>query len=258
MSLIKTQEEITSMKQGGALLSRAIKTAAEAVAPGVKLAKLDTIAEDVMIEGGGKPAFKNYQSSPGGKPFPSTLCISVNDELVHGIGNRDIALKDGDIVTVDGGVWYDDLCTDMAVTVPVGEVSDEAKTLMRVTREALEKAIAAVEPGARVSDVGRAVEAVVEPYGYGIVRSLVGHGVGHAVHEPPQIPNFVDKRIEDKEFEEGMCVAIEPMLGLKGWAVETKADGWTIGMKDGALSAHFEQTIAVGSAGPIILTPSPL
>jgi methionyl aminopeptidase len=258
MGLIKTQDEIVSMKKGGALLSEAIKTAVEAAAPGVKLKELDKIAEEVIVEGGGKPSFKNYQSSPGGEPFPSTLCISVNDELVHGLGNRDIALKEGDIVSLDCGVWHDDLCTDMAVTVPIGEVSDEAKTLMRVTREALDKAVAAVKPGARISDVGRAVESVVKPHGYGIVRSLVGHGVGHAVHEPPQIPNFVDKRIEDEEFKEGMCVAIEPMLGLKGWGVETKADQWTIAMQDGALSAHFEQTIAVQQDGAEILTPTPV
>ncbi len=258
MSLIKTQTEIDAMREGGHLLSRALKAAVDAVRPGITLPELDVIATDVIRAGGGEPSFMGYRSHPDDEPFPTTMCISVNEEVVHGRGDRPIALKEGDIVGLDIGLWLHGLCTDMAVTVPVGTVSEEATKLMAVTREACLAGANAVHVGGLISDVSYAVEAIVNPHGYGIVQALVGHGVGHKVHEGPHIPNYVDKRYPKVTVTEGMCLAIEPMLGLGDWPVETAEDGWTVVMKDRKISAHFEVTIAVTKEGIEILTPLPV
>jgi methionyl aminopeptidase len=259
MALIKTPEEIESMRKGGALLSRALGAAVEAVRPGVTLRELDEIAENVILEGGGKPSFKGYQPSPDDTPFPSTVCASVNSEIVHGLGNRDLELKEGDIIGLDIGCWVEGLCTDMAVTVPVGEVSDDIKKLLQVTRESLMKGVEAAKAGNTIKDISRAVEAHVKPHGYGIVRALVGHGVGHAVHETPHVPNFVSERYPEIPIEAGMCLALEPMLGMGGdHRVDTAKDGWSIVMSDGSLGAHFEVSIAIGADKTEILTPLPV
>ncbi len=258
MALVKTAEEIEKMRTGGALLSRALEAAARAVAPGVSLKEIDAIGEKVLIDGGAKPSFKGYQSSPDDIPFPSAVCISVNEEIVHGLGNRDRVLKEGEIVGLDIGCWYEGLCTDMAMTVPVGKVSDEATKLMQVTKEALYTGIKQAVIGNEIADIGVAVEALVKPHGYGIVRALVGHGVGHDVHEPPHIPNFKTNRYPSIKIKEGMCLALEPMLGLGGdYKVDTAPDGWGIVMADGSLGSHFEVTIAITKDGPEILTPQP-
>lgn len=271
MSLTKTKQEIDSMRRGGALLSRALKATVDAVRPGVTLRELDAIGEHVIVEGGGRPSFKGYQPTPGATPFPSTICISVNEEVVHGLGNRDLKLKEGDVVGLDIGCWYPvsnlqpptpnlQLCTDMAVTVPVGAVSAEATKLMQVTRESLMAGVAAAKVGNEIKDISRAIEEYVKPHGYGIVRALVGHGVGHQVHETPHIPNYVSDRYPKVVIEDGMCLALEPMLGLGGdYHVDTSPDGWSIVMHDGSLSSHFEVTIAVTKEGGIeILTPLPV
>ncbi len=246
------------MREGGHLLSRALKAACDAVRPGVTLPELDAIATRVIREGGGEPSFMGYKSHPEDKPFPSTMCISVNEEVVHGRGDRPIALKEGDIVGLDIGLWYKGLCTDMAATVPVGTVSEEATKLIAVTREACLAGANAVKLGGLIGDVAVAVEEIVNPHGYGIVRALVGHGVGHKVHEGPHVPNYVDKRYPKVEIVEGMCLAIEPMIGLGTWDVETAEDGWTVVMKDRKISAHFEVTLAVTREGIEILTPLPV
>lgn len=247
------------MRRGGHLLSRALKAAVDAVAPGVSLRELDTIAERVIVEGGGEPSFKGYRSKPSDVPFPSTLCVSVNEEIVHGLGNRERPLKKGDIVGLDIGCWFEGLCTDMAVTVPVGEVSDDAKKLIQVTKDSLMAGVRAARIGGEIKDISTAVEAYVKPYGYGIVRALVGHGVGHAVHEDPHVPNYVSDRYPKVVIEEGMCLALEPMLGMGGdYHVETAKDGWSIVMADGSLGGHFEVTIAVTKKGTEILTPLPV
>ncbi|MBI4437888.1 type I methionyl aminopeptidase [Candidatus Uhrbacteria bacterium] len=259
MALTKSQEEIEKMRRGGHLLSRALKAAVDAVAPGVSLRELDTIAERVIVEGGGEPSFKGYRSKPSDVPFPSTLCVSVNEEIVHGLGNRERPLKKGDIVGLDIGCWFEGLCTDMAVTVPVGEVSDDAKKLIQVTKDSLMAGVRAARIGGEIKDISTAVEAYVKPYGYGIVRALVGHGVGHAVHEDPHVPNYVSDRYPKVVIEEGMCLALEPMLGMGGdYHVETAKDGWSIVMADGSLGGHFEVTIAVTKKGTEILTPLPV
>lgn len=247
------------MREGGQLLSRALKAAVEAVRPGVLVSEIDAIAERAIRDGGGKPSFKGYKSRPSDSPFPSTLCVSINEEIVHGLGNRDIALKEGDVVGLDIGCWYKGLCTDMAVTVPVGSVSPELVKLMDVTRQSLMVGVQAARVGGTIKDISRAIENYVKPYKYGIVRALVGHGVGHAVHESPHVPNFVSPQYPEVKILDGMCLALEPMLGLGGdHEVETGEDGWCIVMKDRTVGAHFEVTIAVTKAGVEVLTPLPV
>lgn len=279
MALIKTEKEIDSMRRGGQILSDALRVAVELVAPGVKLSELNEVAEDYMRSRGAEPSFLGYKSTKHDPPFPSAVCISINDEIVHGCGNRSIKLQEGDIVGLDIGCWYPAsnlcakgtpasggqspisnprMCTDMAVTVGVGNVSEEARRLMNVTKEACLRAVFGIRVGGTVADVGRAVEDLVKPYGYGIVRSLVGHGVGHEVHEDPRIPNYYEPKSEKISFVENMCVAIEPMLALGDYLVITKDDGWAVAMKDGSLGAHFEVTIAIHAEGPEILTPLPV
>ncbi|MBI5794124.1 type I methionyl aminopeptidase [Candidatus Uhrbacteria bacterium] len=259
MSLTKSQDEIEKMRRGGHLLSRALKAAVDAVAPGVMLKELDAVAERVIAEGGGTPSFKGYRSKPSDTPFPTTLCVSVNEEIVHGLGNRERKLKEGDIVGLDIGCWFEGLCTDMAVTVPVGVVSEKAMKLIQVTRDSLMAGVSAAQVGREVKDISAAIENYVKPHGYGIVRALVGHGVGHKVHEDPHVPNFVSDRYPKVPIEDGMCLALEPMLGMGGdYHVETAPDGWSIVMADGSLGAHFEVTIAVTKNGTEILTPLPV
>ncbi|NQV90678.1 type I methionyl aminopeptidase [Candidatus Uhrbacteria bacterium] len=260
MALTKTDKEIDSMRRGGALLSRALRATVEAVTPGIMIKELDAIGEGVIREGGGTPSFKGYKGNPEDSPFPSTICISVNQEVVHGLGDRTYKLQEGDVVGLDIGCWFEGLCTDMAVTVPVGEVTPEARQLMDVTKASLLAGVAAAKVGGEIKDISRAIETYVTPYGYGIVRSLVGHGVGHAVHESPHVPNYVSERYPHVEILDKMCLALEPMLGMGGdYHVDTADDGWAILMSDGSTSAHFEVTIAITKEGGAeILTPLPV
>lgn len=256
MALIKTAEEIQAMREGGALLSRALEAAALAVRPGVTMREIDEIAERTIREGGGKPSFKGYKG--GGKiPFPATLCVSKNEEVVHGIGTREIVLNEGDIVGLDIGCWYKDMCTDMAVTVPVGKISAKHLELIKVTRASMEAGVAAARPGGKVSEIAAGVEGAVNPKKYGIVKDLVGHGVGHAVHEPPNVPNYVSDNFPDVSVRPGMCLAIEPMLTLGTDEVQMARDGWTIVTADDTYSAHFEVTIAVLADRVEVVTPQP-
>lgn len=247
------------MQKGGELLSRALQAAIDAVAPGKKLSELNAAAEKVILDGGGKPSFLGY-SSKGSPPFPSTVCISLNEEVVHGSGSRERALVDGDLVGLDIGCWYKGLCTDMAATVPVGgfdSLPEKQKKLLRVTREAMMEGIQAAHVGGDIKDISRAVEEYAKPHGFGIVKSLVGHGVGHKVHEDPAVPNYVSDKYPHVEILDGMCLAVEPMFTLGDWQVETADDGWSIITKDRSLGAHFELTIAVTKDGVEILTPPP-
>lgn len=254
MANIKTSEDIQAMREGGALLSKALQAAVDAVKPGVTMKQLDDIARGVIEAGGGKPSFLGYGSKS--RPFPATVCISRNDEVVHGLGNRTLVLNEGDIVGLDIGCWYKGLCTDMAVTVPVGTISKERLALVRVTKEAMLAGVEAATIGHTVMDIAGAVEDVV-PKGYGIVESLVGHGVGHAVHESPNVPNFRGKNFPKAPLLENMCIAIEPMVTRGTHEVEISEDEWTIITADGSDSAHFEVTIAILPTGPEILTPIP-
>ncbi len=255
MSLIKTPKEIDAMREGGALLSHSLQKAVDAIKPGITMREIDSIIEDEIVAGGGKPSFKGYKG--GGKiPFPSTACISVNNEVVHGLGTRDIVLNEGDIVGIDIGCWYKDLCTDMAITAPVGKISQEKKILLGITRDAMYAGVEAAIVGKTTHDMARAIENTI-PKKYGIVKSLVGHGVGHAVHESPNVPNFVSKAFPRVVLQAGMCLAIEPMVTLGTDDVYVSPDGWTIVTADGTDAGHFEVTIALTENGPEILTPQP-
>lgn len=257
MALSKTTAEIDAMRRGGALLSRALQAAVDAVRPGITMNELDDIATKVIEEGGGKPSFKGYAAG-GDIPFPSTMCISRNNEIVHGLGNRDIVLKEGDIVGLDIGLWLEDLCTDMAVTAPVGSVSKERLALMRATRDAMYAGVEAAKTAKYVHDISSAIEDATDTKRYGIVRSLVGHGVGHKIHEPPHVPNFKAKNFPTVKIVHGMCLALEPMLTTGKEGTKTGEDGWTIETVDGSDAAHFEVTIAITEDGVEILTPQPI
>jgi len=260
MSMKKTKEEISIMKEGGAILSSALQKAIDAAKQGISLRELDQIAEAEIRRQDAEPSFLGYRTRSSDVGFPSTVCLSVNDEVVHGSGARDYILKNGDLLGLDIGCWYKGLCTDMAATIPVGgheSISKEKKQLLHVTRDAMMAGIEAIKVGGTILDMSKAIEGYVKPYGYGIVRALVGHGVGHHVHEDPHVPNFVSHDFPVVAIQEGMCLAVEPMVTLGGWEVETADDGWTIVTKDRSLAAHFELTIAVTKEGFEILTPVP-
>lgn len=244
--LLKSPAEIEVMREAGRITASALRVVGEAVAPGVTTAQLDDIAAEHIRNEGGKPAFLGYRG------FPATLCVSVNDEVVHGIpGKR--RLREGDIVSVDCGVIVDGYYGDAAMTFPVGQVSDQARRLMDVTREALDAAIARCRPGMRLGDVGNAVQTVVERAGFSVVREYVGHGIGRSMHEEPQVPNF-GRAGTGVTLKPGTVLAIEPMVNAGGYAVRSLDDGWTVVTADGSLSAHFEHTVAITEDGPSILT----
>lgn len=256
MITIKSKKEIEIMREGGRLLSKTLQQVANAVKPGVVISDLDAMARELLEQGGGRPAFLHYQPL-GSTSYPATLCISINNEVVHGIGTRDIELKDGDIVGLDIGVQYPaqgGLYTDMAVTVPVGNISEESKKLLEVTKKSLDLAIEKMAPGLETSEISKTVQEYCESFGYGVVRDLTGHGVGHKVHEEPPIFNYYDPRAPRVKLKPGMVICIEPMITMGDWRVVTDRDGWTIKTRDKSLAAHFEHTIAVTDNGYEVLT----
>ena len=234
------------MRAANALVAEVLAELATMVVPGVTTKDLDQAAEKLVRDGGAEPAFKGYRG------YPSTLCASVNDQVVHGIPSTR-TLHEGDIISLDMGVKLNGFFGDSAVTVPVGKVSDEASNLLRVTQESLEKGIAQVKLGGRVSDIGHAIQQHVEAHGFSVVREFVGHGIGAALHEEPQIANYGEPG-RGPRLAEGMTLAIEPMVNIGRPAVKVLADGWTAVTKDGSLSAHFEHTVAVTKTGPLVLT----
>jgi methionyl aminopeptidase len=258
--MVKTPEEIKLIGRGGRLLGRVLGKVVSRVAPGVTTAELDDFAEKEILKAGGQPAFKGYRIYGVKQAYNSTVCTSINDEVVHGLAHPGRILKEGDIIGLDIGMQYpanDGLFTDMAMTVAVGKASEPAQKLIRVTRECLERAIAVVRAGARLSDIGNAVQSHAEGNGYGVVRDYVGHGVGYDVHEQPRVPNYVGSDAPNIILKKGMVLAIEPMINAGTWQVKTMPDGWTVKTIDGSLSAHFENTIAVTADGCEILTPFP-
>ncbi len=252
---VKTQEEIAVMKKGGVLLSQVLGRLAAEARVGRLMSELDQLAEGLLRQGGGQPSFLGYTTKREKRPFPASLCISRNNEIVHGPGSREIKLAEGDVVGFDLGVRYQGFCTDMAVTVPVGEVSSQAGKLISDTRAALLAGLEVIRAGAKLSAIGQAVEAYARPRGYGIVRDLVGHGVGRLVHEDPQVPNYYDQRFDSVILPAGLTLAVEPMLTTGDWRVKTLDDGWTIVTADGSLAAHFEVTIVITEQGYEVLTP---
>lgn len=258
MAYIKTKEDIEQILKGGKILGEILEALAKAVKPGVTSLEIDKLAEKLIKKAGGKPAFKGYKGRKNDPPFPSTICACVNEELVHGIARADQKLKNGDIFSIDIGMERKGFFTDTAITVIVGEIPEKTKELLRVTKEALEIGIGAAKPGNTVADIGRAIEQFVKSQGnYGIVRDLVGHGVGHAVHEEPRVPNYYDKEMENWVLEPGVVIAIEPMIAIGHHAIETAEDGWTVRMKDKSLCAHFEHTIIITEDGNKVATRRP-
>ena len=254
MIFIKTPEEIEILREGGRRLAEVLYKLRDMVKPGVSTKELDIYAEKLIREMGDVPAFLNYRPAGAKKPFPASLCVSVNDEVVHGIPNKKIILKEGDIVSLDLGLKHKNLFTDMAITVPVGKTNTANQKLMEVTEKALQVGISAVRAGGTVGDIGNAIESFVRSQGkYGIVEVLSGHGVGRAIHEDPYIPNF-GKAGKGEKLVAGMVVAIEPMLNIGTKNVTIDDDGYTFRTADGENSAHFEHTILITDAGAEILT----
>jgi len=257
MSLIKSPAEIRVLQEGGEILSRALRAAMRSCVVGAETGDIDAEARRVIEEAGGRPSFLGYRITAEDPAFPSTLCISLNEEVVHGPATPSRVIRDGDIVGLDIGAWYKGLATDMATTVIVGRVPPHVEGLVRDTRESLVRGLSAIHAGATIMEIGGAIEDYLTPKKYGIVRDLVGHGVGHAVHEEPQVPNFRDRRTPNLRLQAGMVLAIEPMVTLGDWHVGMKDDGWTIVTEDHSLAAHFEVTIAVTDEGYTLLTPWP-
>jgi methionyl aminopeptidase len=251
--IIKTPEEIEILREGGKHLATVLHKVKAKVAPGVSTKELDTYAEKLIREYGDEPAFLNYQPDGARTPFPASLCTSVNEEIVHGIPSKNKILKEGDIISIDSGLKHKGLFTDMALTVPVGGISNGNKKLLKITEQALMVGINAIKPGGRVGDIGHAIESFVRPHRYGIVEVLAGHGVGRAIHEDPYIPNFGEKG-KGVKLVSGMVVAIEPMLNNGTKNVDLKDDGYTYVTADGKKSAHFEHTVLITEDGAEILT----
>ncbi len=253
---IKTKEEIEILREGGRRLAEILQKVVKAAKPGMSTWELDQLGEELILSSGGKPAFKGYHDGKSRGAYPCSLCISINDEVVHAIPRKSTIFKEGDVVGLDIGMKWPrgkGLYTDHAITIGIGKISPEAEHLIRVTKEALDIGIAEVCPGARVGDVGHAIQKHLERNKLGIVKGLAGHGVGYKVHEEPLIPNY-GKPGTGPEFKEGMVIAIEPITTLGGPDVVLQPDGWTFKISDGSFAAHFEHTLAVTKDGAEVLT----
>lgn len=249
--IIKTPTEIENIREAGKRLARVVAETAARVAPGVTTAELDDFAEQMIHDMGDEPAFKGYRPEGASSPFPSTLCVSINEEIVHGFAS-DRVLQDGDIITIDCGIKHQGVFADHAVTVPVGFVSEQTQKLMNATLESLRIALDQAKPGARVGDIGAAIEKFVAGR-YGIIKGLAGHGVGRYIHEDPYIPNY-GKAGTGPTLEPGMVLAIEPMLSLGSDQFMVEKDDWTLSTADRSLSAHFEHTVVVTEEGVEVVT----
>ena len=244
---IKTKEQLERMRVACRITALARKAAADAVAPGVTTDEIDRIVRKTIEKAGAKPSFLGY----GG--FPASACISINDEVIHGIPSAKRVVHEGDIVKIDVGAYIGGFHGDCACTVPCGQVSDEAKRLIEVTRQSFYEGIQFAREGCRVSDISAAVQAYVEANGFSVVRSFVGHGGGQKLHESPEVPNF-GRPGHGVRLQAGMTLAIEPMVNVGGYDVRVLSDGWTVKTKDGKLSAHYENTVAITDGAPEILT----
>ena len=252
MTILKNIEEINILREGGKILAFVLYEAAKKSVPGAKTIELDKLAEKMIKEAGGRPSFKNYKTPDDKFPYPASLCVSINEEVVHGIPGERV-LKDGDIVSLDLGMEYKGFYTDSAVTVSVGNISEQAKKLIETTKESLNLGIMAVKSGAFTGDVGYAVQSFAEKNGFNVIRKLVGHGLGRKVHETPEVPNFGVKG-NGEILKEGEVIAIEPMITAGRHDIYLDKNWWTWKTKDGSLSAHFEHTIIVTKNGAEIIT----
>lgn len=246
MIKIKTEEEIKIMAEAGRILAKAIKEVSGMVKPGITTKELDMAAEGLILSMGAKPSFKGHEG------FPATLCASVNEELVHCIPSER-QLKEGDIISLDGGAYYKGYHSDMAVTLPVGKIDPEAARLIRITKKALKRGISKARPGVTFGDIGNTIQRYIESQGYGVVRDLCGHGIGENLHEEPEVANY-GKRGKGEIVKEGMVFCIEPMVTIGDYNIKKTRDGYGYQTKDGSLSAHFEHTLAVTRSGVRVLT----
>ena len=248
MVKIRTEREINLLAESNKIVAETLDILSANIKPGIKTSDLDKLAEEFIISREARPAFKGYMG------FPSTLCISIDDEVVHGIPNSKV-LKEGQIVSIDCGVEKNGYYGDSARTFAVGKVDSKKLDLMKVTKESLMRGIEAAKEGNYVSDIGHAVQTYVESHGYSVVRDLVGHGIGTELHEEPQVPNY-GKPKQGHRLQTGMCIAIEPMINAGTKEIFTDSDGWTVKTKDGGISAHFEHTITITKYGAKILSVS--
>lgn len=253
MITIKTKEDISILREGGKRHAEILKILVNMIKPGISAKALDEEAHRLILTGGDAPAFLNYKPKGAIRPFPASLCVSVNNEVVHGIPIAQKILREGDIVTIDLGLIHKGLITDAAVTVAVGKISGELKGLLDVTEKALLAGIRVAKGGKKVGDIGVAIERLAIAYSYGVVEELSGHGVGYHVHEDPFVPNFGEAG-KGEVLKAGMVIAIEPMFNLGGRHVILDADGYTYRTKDGLPSAHFEHTILITKGNAEILT----
>lgn len=252
MITIKTSEEIDKMRVAGRVVAEVLHILRNNVKPGITTGELNAIAEEESRQRGAIPVFKNYPNARGGRPFPGSICASVNEEVVHGIpGSR--KLKEGDILSIDFGVLVDGFAGDSAITVPIGEVRPEVQKLIEVTEKSLMNGIGQIKPGVRLGVVSNTIQRYVEKQGFSVVRDFVGHGIGRQMHEDPPIPNY-GREDRGPTLKEGMALAIEPMVNMGTYKVYTKFDEWTVVTRDGQPSAHFEHTVAITARGPEILT----
>ncbi len=254
MIVRRNMAELEKMRAAGLLVWKVLDTLKKMVDEGVTTYELEVTAEKMMKDAGARPAFKGYSTPSAGTKFPFVLCTSVNEEIVHGMPSQKRVLKNGDIVSIDTGVQLDGYYGDSAITVAVGEVSEETQRLLEVTRESLELAIDKARPGNRLFDICGTVERHVTAHGFSVVREFVGHGIGTQMHEEPQIPNYVDRKNENPRLKEGMVLAIEPMVNAGKPDSRVRPDRWTAVTEDGRYSAHFEHTVAVTANGPWVLT----
>ena len=246
MISIKSEEEIKIMTEGGKILAGIMKELEKRVRPGITTKELDRVAETLILKSGGKPSFKGYQG------FPATLCTSINEEIVHAVPSQR-KLREGDIISLDLGLYYKGFHNDMAITLPVGRISPEAQRLIRVTKKALKRGIKKAKPGNTFGDIGNTIQRYVESQGFNVVRELCGHGIGKEIHEEPQVLNY-GKRKSGPKIKEGMTFCIEPMVTVGEWKLKKSKDGYSFVTADGSLSAHFEHTVVVTKNGCQVLT----
>lgn len=253
MITIKSEKNIEVMKEGGRRLARIMSNLTSKAKPGVSTMELDKLAEKLVFSMEGKPSFKGYPD-PSGKKFPATICASVNNQVVHGVPLEEEKLREGDVLKIDIGMEYRGFHTDMARSIAIGKCSGRARTLIKVTEESFWKGIKKLKAGGNLSEYSKAVQKYVESRGFSVIRNLVGHGIGKEVHEDPQIPNYYTKKYRDVKLGPGMALALEPMVNVGGYETILDKDGWTFKTKDGSLSAHYENTIAITDRGVEVLT----
>ena len=247
MISVKSKSELEKMRKAGMIAGNALHFGGRSIKVGMTTFELDKIIHDYIVKNGAKPSFLGY----GG--FPASACISINNQVIHGIPSKKVRIQEGDIVSIDVGAYIDGFHGDTAYTFAVGKISEEAQQLLKVTEESLYKGIEQAIVGNRIGDIGHAVQEHCEAYGYGVVRKFIGHGLGRQLHESPEVPNF-GREGHGPRLVAGMTIAIEPMINAVGEDVKTLPDGWTVLTKSGSLSAHFEHSIAVTPDGPVILT----